>query len=311
MSLRPNSFPKGLTAKNAKTDPFASFRTNPDSSDRNAELLWFNKAMLDEMGTRHEIMAAKREERQHHFQQTNTDETQYVNDGRSMVGQYIRRVFRKRLLSIGDSIKTRLGNGIKDKSKSERFASKQKEITVTHVAQVNSKQGSVQKTVVTKSKIQKFHKTDNDMSIGQAIESALKEVVRFGRNVVEKDQVIEFSDSTEARLKFDLPRTTMRMNLNTPIVSADAQYRIGSGVMPFTGVRDPVLGDRAVVGIHRNIDEIKLGANVNYGIDSSTISYGISKQIHGPLSASVSHLDSLKTNTPSSTMVQLNVGIGL
>lgn len=232
IDLRPQNF-KNLSQA---ADPLSGYRQNPYQGDTRADSLWFNKGMLEEMGQRHEVMAKLREDRQHHFQQTNTDERNYVTEGENMVGNYIKRVFRRRLLSIGDSFKRRFGDGFKDKSKEERIAKNQTEITVTHVAVVSAAvgNGSISKGKI-KNKIvvsKQEKKTDEDINIGRAIEAALKDVVRIGRNIVERDQPIEFSDETEARLKFDLPRTTMRVNFNSPVLNADAQYRIGSGTMP-------------------------------------------------------------------------------
>jgi hypothetical protein len=332
--LKPKSLVSASQRAVTGADPLSTFRKSPIEINQHEDLLWFNKEMLDSIEASHDNLAAQREIKQRHFQQTQQDEINYVNHHENMVANYIRTVLRRRLLSLGNEFKTRFVDGIKEKNKSDKFANRQKDITVTHfdaaakssynasieaenakklqATVATSDQATIAKGKISVTKI--IVSEDKGMSLGKTLENAMKTVVQIGRNIVERHQPIDFSDDTHARIKFDMPQATMRLDFESPVFNADAQYRVSNAPVPFTGGPsiNPLQNiERSSVGVHRSFKALDLGAGVRYGINTGNLSYGLTKTIAGPLSASVSRVEALGNQGLSDTTVQLSVGLGL
>lgn len=304
--------PRSLSRAEAKKDAFAAYRTNPYKAKRGEDRFWYDQQALDSIGARYATMSKLREARRNYMQSTLQDEHDYMNQNGEMVEWYVRQTARNHGRAILRDFRKALVNDFRTSRRESRRASPGCAMKVTRVAPMPkalaraAKKPGKARAEEPSPELEEAEDDGNDVSV----EEALQSVVHVGENLIERHQPITFSSDTEARVRFDLPRTTARVDFVSPVVDADAQYRVGSGHAPLSGATGPVLSDRATVGISRGFSQIAMSTGVRYGVDSGSLNYGVTKHIHGPLSAGVYHSQSLKNAAADNTMVQLNVGMG-
>ncbi|HRK03201.1 MAG TPA: hypothetical protein PLH57_11100 [Oligoflexia bacterium] len=128
--------------------------------------------------------------------------------------------------------------------------------------------------------------SEKSSSPGQSAAQAANTV--YGVHKALKNTKINFGAETSGKFRFDMPKGLLEFVIRSPLVDTDFQYKA------YGRRTGNVLGsasqqsERMSVGMRRSLSLIGGGvAHARYGLVSDTLSYGISRQIVGPISAQV------------------------
>ena len=280
---------------------------------------WQGDKALNDLNARYQYIANMRDHKKKYMQYTQYEEEQYFNQNKSLIGDYVYNVTREKAKTAVRTFQRAVIEDVKYSRREAKhesdnnqkitvyFNSPNKKSVASSKNKTKTKQAPRQ-TVV--SEVDTEQNSDRKGGSDQAIEGVLRSAWKVTENIIERNQPIPIAKDTEARINYDVPGGTVKMNFVSPIVNAKAHRRVGSvnGLVSNRNNNQPLQGDKTIVGITKNFDEIELVTGVHYGVESSSIDYSLSKHIIGPVNAVANKTVSHKNAAANNTTVQMNLG---
>jgi hypothetical protein len=114
--------------------------------------------------------------------------------------------------------------------------------------------------------------------------------------------------NTKTRFRYDFPNGTVKAGITSPVCDASLDYRIrpnSTQPNPVGQVNQP---EKLSLNVSRNFEFIKASSNFSYAMVSETMSYGVNKNIAGPLSAQFNKTNNMRDNSKDETLFRLSFG---